>query len=320
MNTLTSEYKIFEGYSIDYLKSIKWDIVCFVLSVCNGHCSHCWSSETYLGNQMPLSWHFDFWNNINKERVNTITLTGGEPLLFKELGGLIDLLQKKFGNTVPIKIYTSGRGLVSIYETKNGIIETSKNIIQRGFVLPNIEIHLSADEHHLDSLINFYKIGKTNEKDKAILLKTYVSNFLKACDLIRLKEQPDFLGRIKLHVEYGRLQYHRDVYFSWMSNSDWNTKVIKSEGIIHSGAAKELKNTISIQESDQISLFILPGAEFYSNHVSLIGQPYITKNHLPLFLGKGRTNGLGASIIGWWNLINKQFCGGTAYDTYKFLK
>jgi len=280
---------------------------------------------------MPAIWHQNFWCRVNPSNIKEVKITGGEPFLYKDLGTVVGIIQKNLGPKIPIKIFTGGRNIISLKQGKKGIGETVFKIMQTGIIVKNVEIHLSVDEHHSGSLYRAsHKIRKRpvfiNDIQKMNklgipLLQTQVKNFLDACEILTKNSNGFFKGgKLKLHVGANRLKYHRKKIFYWVDNKTWKSKVICSEGLIKSGAAKKLKRTIKILPNSYLSLFIIPGAEFYKTPQTHMAQTYFNpENKKQIFLDLAREDGNGASILGWWNIINKNFCGGSTNDALNII-
>lgn len=312
------------------LKNRKWEVVCFLYPYCDGTCVHCWSSQTFLGRIIPIEWHKVFWREINCSKVKEIRLTGGEPFLYKDIGKVVKVIRQSIGPEILIRIFTGGRSIISLESGKRGIDETVQKILQTGIVSDNIEIHLSADEHHAGSLYRAntgIKLRPMSRKDiesmnklGISLLQVQVKNFLAACDVLVAGNKEFRGGRIKIHAEVGRLNYHRQEVFPWLDDTDWGTKVISSECLIKSGSAKDIASATELLPSSQLSLFLLPGAEFYQRPQTRKAQAYQNpENQGTVYLDVARIEGYGASIIGWWNIVNRIFCGGSAYDAYQLI-
>lgn len=325
------EYTPFWGIPKDRLCGDKWQIVCFISPFCDGTCAHCWSSETFLGRFMPIEWYDKFWMQVKSTQLEEVRLTGGEPFLYHSIGELIDLMRKHLGGNIPIRIFTSGRGVVSLKKNEVGVEETVNALLARGVVKDNVEIQLSADEYHAGALYRAnlavrerprsqQKIEEANQLGVP-LLQIQAKNFLSACDILKSGKNGDFSGgKLKIHAATGRLDHHRSVIFSWLTDEKWNTRVIASEGLIMSGAAVMLNGSLPLTESDQLSLFIFPGAEFYQEPITEKAQTYQDhEKQRQAFLDIARKEGQGAAIIGWWNVINRVFCGGSAYDALEII-
>ena len=323
-------YTPFWGLPRQELEDKRWEVVCFLYPYCNGTCAHCWSSQTFLGRVMPVEWHELFWQHINYSRVKEVRLTGGEPLLYKEVGKVVKIIRQSLGPEIPIRIFTGGRGIISLKPGKEGINETVEKIFQMGIVLDNVEIHLSADEHHAGSLYRASRGIRTQpisredvenmNKLGILFLQTEVKNFLAACDILIAGNRRFGGGKIKIHAETGRLNYHRQEIFSWFDDTVWENMVVSSEGLISSGSAKDIKSAIDLSPSSQLSLFLFPGAEFYEKPRTKKAQEYQNpENQDVVFLDMARVKSCGASIIGWWNIVNRIFCGGSAFDSFSLI-
>jgi len=279
---------------------------------------------------MPIEWHEFFWQHINQARVEEIKLTGGEPFLYKNIGKIVKIIRSCLGLETPIRIFTGGRSIVSLKAGKEGIKETVQKILQTGVVSKNVEIHLSADEHHAGSLYRMSRRIKSRPASREDilnmnqlgipLLQRQVKNFLVACEILAINNKGFSGGRIKIHAETGRLNYHRQEVFPWFNDLDWESKVISSEGLIRSGSAKDIESAVELLPNSQLSLFLFPGAEFYQKPHTRKAQKYQNQeNQSVVYLDAARLGGHGASIIGWWNIVNRVFCGGSAYDSYRLI-
>lgn len=279
---------------------------------------------------MPVEWYEAFWQHIDPARVEEIKLTGGEPFLYRNIGKVVEVIRSWVGPEIPIRIFTGGRSIVSLKSDKEGIEKTVQVILQTGVISDNVEIHLSADEHHAGSL---YRASKgirsrpTSREDilrmnqlGIPLLQTQVKNFLAACEILVANNKGFSGGRIKIHAETDRLNYHRQEIFPWLDDAAWESKVISSEGLIKSGSAEDIDSATELLPNSQLSLFLLPGAEFYQKPQTKKAQKYQNpENQSVVYLDVARIGGDGASIIGWWNIINRVFCGGSAYDSYQLI-
>ncbi|MBP6989694.1 radical SAM protein [Candidatus Shapirobacteria bacterium] len=330
VDVLSKGYTPYWGIPSEELKDLKWEVVCFLHSYCDGTCAHCWSSQTFLGRIMPIEWYKTFWQHVDPARVKEIKLTGGEPFLYRDIGKVVEVIRSWLGPEIPIRIFTGGKSIVSLKSGKKGIEETVQKILQTGVIFENVEIHLSADEHHAGSLYRASKgirLRPTLQEDILYMnqfgipfLQTQVKNFLAACEVLVANNKDFGGGKIKVHAETGRLNYHRQEIFSWLSDADWENKVISSEGLIKSGSAKNIESATELSPNSQLSLFLLPGAEFYRKPQTIKAQEYQNpENQNTVYLDVARVGGRGASIIGWWNIVNRIFCGGSAYDAYQLI-
>jgi hypothetical protein len=332
----TKGAEIIQGYTPYWgipqreLKNRKWEVVCFLHPYCDGTCAHCWSSYTFLGRVMPIEWHEAFWQQVDGSRIKEIRLTGGEPFLYKDIGKVVKVIRQSVGPEIPIYIFTGGRSIISLESGKRGIDETVQKILQTGVVSNNTEIHLSADEHHAGSLYRASRGIKSQPRSREDiesmnklgipLLQLQVKNFLAACDVLVAGNRKFRGGKVKIHAEKGRLSYHQQEIFPWLDDTDWKNKVISSEGLIRSGSAKGIESATELLSSSRLSLFLLPGAEFYQRPQTRKAQVYQNpENQDVVYLDAARIAGGGASIIGWWNIVNMVFCGGSAYDACQLI-
>jgi len=171
----------------------------------------------------------------------------------------------------------------------------------------------SADEFHASTISH----GKTKNAVPPIdLLKMGAHNFLIACDELQ-RERPAFGGgRLKVHAALGRLTFHRRDIFGWIDDLTWNTRVISSEGLIRSGRSSSRPDAVILSHGGPLSVFILPGAEFLGSPHSNSAQSYFSfQAGGDVFLDRPLHDEGGAAIVGWWNLVNRVFCGGTACDS-----
>jgi len=325
INKTIRGYTPYWSISREELKDRKWEVVYFLYPDCGGTCAHCWSSETFLGRAMPVGWHEEFWRQADPVKIKEIRLSGGDPFFYKEIGKVIRAIRESVGSEVPILIFTSGKSIVSLKPGKKGVDETVDNILRTGVVSDNVEIHLSADEHHAGSLYRASRGIKSRPTSRGDiesmnelgipLLQTQVKNFLAACDILVAGGGRFKGGKIKIHAETNRLQYHRQTIFPWLDEEVWKNKIISSEGLIKAGSAKDFDSATELISSSQLSLFIFPGAEFYLEPQTKKAQAYRNpENQDIIYLDRAGSGGYGASIVGWWNIVDRVYCGGSAYD------
>ena len=324
------DYTPFWGINLKNKSKEGWELVCFLCPTCSGTCAHCWSADTFLGHPVPISWHKIFWKQIDYSQIQEIKLTGGEPFFFQKIGELIDIIHSSAKTPPLIKIFTSGQPFISLLDSPKGSIDTTNFFLKRGVVKKNVEIHLSADEQHAGSLYRMQKgiTSFSNNSEKKIqrmnqlgipLLQRQVKNFLAACNILE-KEFVFFGGgKLKVHAATGRFKYHRKV-FGWIDEKTWKEKVIATEGLVKAGNARKFSKIFPKAFKPfpvlSPSLFILPGAEFYQSPFTQFAQSYFDpEKKQKIFLDLGREKGKGASLLGWQNLINKVFCGGSAFDS-----
>jgi len=318
--SLLRGYTPFVGYDHDQLRSRLWELVYFLFPVCDYTCTHCWSSETFLGQPLPLDWHLGFFRAVDPSRLSEIKLTGGEPTLFRKLGDLIRGMRASLGPSVPIRLFTSGRNLVSAIPNEAGVKETISNLLRLGVLNCNLEVHLSADEHHAGSLYRASVGVKTRPqsaeevgRDISLglpLLDCRVRNFLAACRIVE-DSAGHVVGKIKVHCDIGRLDHHRGLLYPWITDEEWRLRAVASEGLVRSGAAISIPNSTPLCASDSISMFVMPGAEFYSRPVTGRAQSY-RDGGSSVYLDESRRDGCGACLVGWWNVVDRIFCGGSA--------
>jgi len=325
-------FKPFQGFSIPKLHPNGWEVVYFLNPFCSGTCAHCWSADKILGSYMPVKWHISFFERVNFKKIRELRITGGEPLEYKKISIVLDKITEKNKNfQLPIRIFTSGRNILSIKEGKEGIKETLDNLLSVGIARESVEIHLSADEHHAGSFYDYltgratspktlFEIRKRNQVGMK-LMRIAVKNFLTACKQLK-KIVPRFRGcYLKIHCEKGQLNYHRNTY-SFITDQEWKEHVIATEGLFDSGRALQLENTISISSDKYPPIFIIPGAEFvlepslherYERYIVMengnaSGEVYLVPNS---------KNSKGAAIIGFYNLMYNYFCGGSVNEALR---
>jgi len=325
--SLLTNYTPFWGLRRKCRQISRWQVVCFTHSFCDGSCAHCWSKDTFLGRMIPLSWHERFWKHVDPSRLEEVRITGGEPFLYKDIGKLLGVVRGGVGESVPIRVFTNGKRFVSLEKGKRGVEETVDNLARSGVVNSNVEIHLSCDEHHGGALYRSIagvrqmprrhdQIKKMNERGIQ-LLRVQARNFLEACDILASDQRLRFRGgKLKVHTEKGRLGFHRSVIFNWLDDREWRNKVIATEGLIQAGNSRLHCDSEKLRKDAMLSLFLLPGAEFYEEPVTKYAQGYFDREERRLvYLDTGRADGHGACIVGWTNIVDRRFCGGTAYDS-----
>ncbi len=319
-------YTPFWGLDATALALPRWEVVCFLSPTCDGRCLHCWSANTFLGVPLPSDWHESFWKDVEPTRLTAVRLSGGEPLLHLELRKILTVIRVALGPDVPIQILTSARSLVSLNDGDTGIEKTAEAIQAAGLVLENVEIQMSADEFHAAPLYGqvMRRAGEPTAPGRAQTpidaLQQAARNFLAACDL--LKRQNPFFGggRLKVHAATGRLAFHRTRIFGWMDDETWGSRVLFSEGLVKAGRSAGRADAIPLTKDGPMSLFILPGAEFVEDRQSNVAQPYFCpEKDKTIYLDKGERTGKGAALAGWWNLVNRVFCGGSAHDALRMI-
>ena len=290
-------------------KPNKWEIVYFLTSKCNQNCSHCWSKNTFLGSDVDLATHKKILSNFDYDQVKEIKFSGGEVSLYKHFKDFLILATEIVPSKIPITIFTNGR----FFFDKTGRLlplDEIKNLLSSIFCKRNFNLHISIDEFH----IKFFSLSHgLSFYDACNQYKLLVKTLLSITN-----DFPNLKIKFKLHCDFNRLKWHRDNLFADIGENEWNEFFIKSEGLIKSGNAKKLKNTIKIKKSNQWSAFILPGA-YFSKHKNLSTIDTYKSGLKKHFLNSS-TTGNGVYILGWWNLINKTYFGGNLNDLQKDAK
>ena len=123
-----------------------------------------------------------------------------------------------------------------------------------------------------------------------------------------------------MHTENGRLDYHRHKIFSWIKEGIWENNVIASEGLVSSGGAKELEGSKEITSGSALSLLVFPGAEFHNQAITKMAQTYRDEFSQGYhYLDYPSQKEKGAFIVGWWNVINRIYCGGNGEDIARLI-
>jgi hypothetical protein len=309
-------YTPFWGLSDGELHRKAWELVCFVYPFCDAKCAHCWSAGTFFGAAAAAKWHADFWPKVAPTKLECVRLTGGEPLLHRQISEIIRIIRKNLGPAVPIRILTSARSLVSFATGDAGVTATARAIQRAGLVQDNLEIQMSADEFHGPSMA---RLAAKKGAPSADSLGLAARNFLLACDLLR-RHHPTFGGgRLQIHADSGRLLFHRTHVHSWMDDETWTRAVIASEGLIQAGRSAARVGAAPITSEGPLSLFLFPGAEFFSApHSRRADRYFCPELSIPVYLDTARANG-GAVIAGWWNVIRRVFCGGSTSDVLSLI-
>lgn len=280
---------------------------------------------------MPLKWHQRFWQLVCANRVCEVRLTGGEPFENPDLGQIVEAVCTTVSPETTVYIFTSGRPVVSHEIGNRGVAETAVSLRHAGVVKPQVEIHMSADEHHAGALyrqingilrapVTREEALHQNELGIPILL-SMVNNFLGACELLIRQTSGAFRGgRLKVHVEEGRADFHRTHMYGSFDDDWWNQYAIFSEGLIRSGRARKWFGTLHVEPRPIASLFIIPGGEFRRVPQHRLAQAYIdVDDGQRFFLDVAGPDGDGACVLGFWNLVAKIFCGGSAVDALRLI-
>ena len=279
------------------------DLVYFIYPSCNGSCEHCWSADRLLGRLRPISWHEKLIQNLSSlgYKYREIKLSGGEPFLHKEIGIFPVLIHQYFGQEIPVSIFTSGRPFVSWENGNVGIERTYSALSSTITNFDNCSIQLSVDEYHIYSLSKYFK-WKENEIEQNT--RSYIGNFITACEQIQI-EHPLFLGpKLKIHCNKGRTIFHTKELFNWFPSKWWSKYAILTEGLVAAGRGKGLLGTEELSEYCPVSYFLLPGVNFYDHPLSKRGVEYNTILGEKLYLDDSENTAI--LIEGWWNLINRR--------------
>ncbi|MDO6684604.1 MULTISPECIES: radical SAM protein [unclassified Agarivorans] len=319
MSITSSSCHLFEKWA----KGGPSELVYFCFPRCDGDCQHCWSHNVYLGRKVPADWHEDFWKNVDSSRLSSIKLSGGETFLYKELPHLIEIIRQNVGNEVPIKLLTSGRPFVSLLSGEDGIEETLSAMKSMGLQWDNLEIHLSADEHHANSWKRVSSIKYSEDLTHLLpndLLVNAVRNFLGASSRLKFTH-PTYDGKLKIHTAHNRLSWHRNALYHWIDDSIWKEAVDSTEGLIDSGRASQ--NGIGekyLHSGTSQSIFIIPGTSFSLNSTSPQSERYVScDGRQTVYLNPSKNKGSGSCVLGWWNLINRHFCGGPVSEALRII-
>lgn len=283
----------------------KWEIVYFVTSRCNNNCGHCWSKNNFLGKEVGIEHHRRFFEGIDANRLSCIKLSGGECSLYNHLPDLISLIRSYVPNAVPLILFSNGRFLFDA----SGCVMDVHTIMDQLSGSNCVELHVSVDEYHIECFA----------KSKKVSLDLAALEYNKCVrELIGYSEKSDHVTvKFKLHCNIGRSLWHRHNLFQGIDEDAWKKYFIVTEGLIKAGNAQEIKESTEIKESDQWSAFVLNGVTFEAssnNHTRDI-YDYQGKK---LFLNESDKND-GVVVLGWWNLINHKFYGGTIDEFKQFL-
>lgn len=277
------------------------EIVYFVFPTCNGNCEHCWSSKMQLGKVVGTKQHIKNLKLLSSLNVSELKLSGGEPFFNKSIGEIISYAKNQFKNS-KITIFTSGRPFISTKKGKEGINETYNNLIDIIDNFNDISLQLSADEYHAKVLKRMHQEINLSKEE---MLKNHVINFIGACKRLQTNF-PRFDYKLKIHVDLGRLEYHRKTLFKWADDKFWEEKVIGTEGLVKSGNAMVFENSFILKPNNNWSLFVLPGVDIVDNSDRCI-DTFIDCNNKEVKLVSKNEESI--VIAGWWNLINKKFYG-----------
>lgn len=287
----------------------KWEIVYFITTRCNNFCQHCWSKHNFLGSDVSLEQHEKFISKLNFDNITEFKLSGGEVTLYDNLPKLITLCRKYMSDRVDLTIFSNGR----IFFNIDGTILSKKEIFNKLEQLFNdnkVCLQISIDEYHLMFFSKSHQMDLKKAGEQYCKLINYLVDYAKNHNKVQVK--------FKLHCNKGRLNWHRINLYAKISNYIWDNFIIKTEGLIKSGNAINIEDAEEIRENDCWSAFMMPGAEFGTIKTSKKSDVYFKENDI-IYLNPS-TNGKGAVILGWWNIINKDFLGGDIYEFAKFIK
>lgn len=270
------------------------ELVYFVYPVCDANCAHCWSHNIMMGRKISIEEHYRIIDEIDIKMYSMVKISGGEPFLYDDLHNIISYMRRRWGENIPIVIFTSGRQLLSLDKA-----ELERNIQRKLGVYKNISLQLSVDEFHVEVLNYKYKwVALTKDRMHII-----ISNFIDSCSYIKDEVDKTFDFKLKMHCGKGRVDYHVHDLYDWIPNEWWNKYIILTEGLVKSGNAKKMEDAFEITESNLISHFLFPGVSFGNKPRTRNAIEFKDKNNMPVFLDDD--NKKATVIIGWWNVINK---------------
>lgn len=286
----------------------KWEIVYFVTSRCNNNCNHCWSKNNFLGAETSLMNHEKFFRCIDPSVVKELKFSGGESTLYRELPALISLARCYLPHHIPITVFSNGHFLFEKDGTPKSISSIANQLSNMISSNLNVALHISADEYHIASFAK--KLGI----DFCVAAQ-YFSLAIQR--VIQVSQENGFEFKVKLHCNIGRIAYHRNKIYVSLDENVWNRYFIKTEGLIKAGNALEIKESSEIQKSDMWSAFVMMGAEF-SERKSDMTRDEFSLAGKKIYLNASQ-NGRGGVIMGWWNLINRNFIGGDVDEFIRFV-
>ena len=298
---------------IDFSKDTfpnKWEIVYFLTTKCNHFCDHCWSKNNFLGTEISLEQHEKFLSIFDCNKIKELKLSGGEVTLYKDLKNLITLVRKYLPNEIDLTMFSNGRIFFSpqgYVLDKNEIFEKLNDLFGKN----KINLHISIDEYHIKHFAKMHNLDfkiACKEYEKMINILSCYNEINQLVDI-----------KFKLHCNFGRLNWHRKNIYKNLKEESWENKIIKTEGLIKAGNAKNnIEESVEIEESKFWSAFLMPGAKFSDVKESAISDCY-TKDGKEIYLNPCK-DGNGAVVLGWWNMINKKFFGGDIYEFFTSIK
>jgi hypothetical protein len=292
---------------------LKWEIVCFITNKCDNNCSHCWSKKMFLAKEMPLEWYMNFFKQINYNTISQIKLSGGEATLYPWFPQLLMTIRKYAPPEIPIVIYSNGNKFLKMNQDSD-ITDYIKAVNQIVGDADGVSFQISADEYHI---ISYSLKNQISLEEGYLIYEKMIVKFLNAIKAINITRKTHITGKIKLHCNFGRADFHRKVIYPNIKEKSWDTDFIVTEGLVKSGNAQNIKEAEDIEPSDMWSAFVMPGLKM-SNVKCQKSQSFVF-NDTELYLNPSSDDFIGTVILGWWNLINHVYCGGSVDDFIKYL-
>jgi hypothetical protein len=290
--------------------SNKFELLLFITNSCNNNCMHCWSKDLTLCNKVNLQWYREFFKRLNTHLISEIKLSGGETTLYPKLPELINIIREYVPEEIQLSIFSNGNNLLN--SNIDDIIFYLKKQVGNN---TNICYQISADEYHIAS---YSRIHKISFNSACLIYETFLKNFIFAIKHIKSNYNIDFNGKIKVHCNFGRASYHRGVLYKNINENDWENYFLVTEGLVKSGNANYIKESTEIQESNMWTAFIMPGIVI-SDNLTKDSVPFKYKESL-VYLNLSDQIFSGTVIMGWWNLINRIFVGGSVIDFINYVK
>jgi hypothetical protein len=288
----------------------KFELLLFVTNRCTNNCEHCWSKDLVLSKEVDLIWYNQFFSMLNSFLISQIKLSGGEVSLYSHLRELVDIIRKYVHCDKKISIFSNGNNLISA--NFENIMQYLLHIVGNN---KNICYQVSADEYHVHS----YAKRNNITFEKACLQYTkFIKTFISAAKAIQLEHDIDFSVKIKVHCNINRSIFHREVIYADISDDDWNNFFIVTEGLIKSGNATSIKESKEIKISSMWSAFVMPGMSMTNNKMK--NSILFNYNHKTFYLNLSKQEFSGTVILGWWNLINRYYVGGSVIEFLEYLK
>lgn len=163
-------------YNHQRLKKIKTpeNLIFFITNKCNARCKHCfyWKELNKKDSELTLSQIKKIVSSL-KNRIETLSLTGGEPFLRKDIYEIIELFYK-INHLKKVHITSNGSLPEDIFKICKKILENMK-------IELSVQISIDGDEDFHDKLrgvkiykkaIESLKLLKTLSKNKNFILTT----------------------------------------------------------------------------------------------------------------------------------------------------